>query len=73
MPAKLIYVSSGPYKRYEYGLREIELRHRANRNLLDELIRIRISRIPDADMLKKKYVKIVKGKASTKSETYDNR
>ena len=35
VPAKLVYVSSGPYKRYEYGLYEIEIRHRANRDLLD--------------------------------------
>ena len=35
VPAKLVYVSSGPYKRYEYGPYEIELRHRANRDLLD--------------------------------------
>ena len=35
MPAKLVYVSSGPYKRYEYGPYDIELRHRANRDLLD--------------------------------------
>lgn len=35
VPAKLVYVSSGPYKRYEYGTYEIELRHRANRDLLD--------------------------------------
>ena len=35
MPAKLVYVSSGPYKRYEYGPYDIELRHRANRDLLE--------------------------------------
>lgn len=35
VPAKLVYVSSGPYKRYAYGPYEIELRHRANRDLLD--------------------------------------
>ena len=35
VPAKLVYVSSGPYKRYEYGPYDIELRHRANRDLLD--------------------------------------
>lgn len=35
MPAKLVYVSSGPYKRYGYGPYDIELRHRANRDLLD--------------------------------------
>lgn len=35
VPAKLVYVSSGPYKRYEYGPYEIELKHRANRDLLD--------------------------------------
>ncbi len=34
-PAKLTYVSSGPYKSYKYGNREIELKHRANRDLLD--------------------------------------
>ena len=35
VPARLVYVSSGPYKRYAYGSYEIELRHRANRDLLD--------------------------------------
>lgn len=35
VPARLVYVSSGPYKRYGYGPYEIELRHRANRDLLD--------------------------------------
>lgn len=35
VPAKFVYVSSGPYKTYEYGPYEIELRHRANRDLLD--------------------------------------
>lgn len=35
VPAKLVYVSSGPYKRYEYGFYEIELKHRANRDLLN--------------------------------------
>ena len=35
VPAKLVYVSSGPYKRYEDGPYHIELRHRANRDLLD--------------------------------------
>ena len=35
VPARLVYVSSGPYKRYEYGPYDIELRHRANRDLLD--------------------------------------
>lgn len=35
VPAKLTYVSSGPYKSYEYGNYEIELKHRANRDLLD--------------------------------------
>ena len=35
VPANLVYVSSGPYKRYKYGPYEIELRHRANRDLLD--------------------------------------
>ena len=34
VPAKLTYVSSGPYKSYEYGNYEIELKHRANRDLL---------------------------------------
>ena len=34
VPAKLSYVSSGPYKSYEYGLYTIELKHRANRDLL---------------------------------------
>ena len=35
VPARLTYVSSGPYKTYEYGRYEIELKHRANRDLLD--------------------------------------
>ncbi len=35
VPANIRYVSSGPYKRYSYGGRDIELRHRANRDLLD--------------------------------------
>lgn len=35
VPARHVYVSSGPYKRYEYGPHVIELRHRANRDLLD--------------------------------------
>ena len=35
VPAKLSYVSSGPYKSYEYGPYSIELKHRANRDLLD--------------------------------------
>ena len=35
MPARHAYVSSGPYKTYSYGPHTIELRHRANRNLLD--------------------------------------
>lgn len=35
VPAKLSYVSSGPYKTYEYGSYVIELKHRANRDLLD--------------------------------------
>lgn len=35
VPAKLTYVSSGPYKSYEYGNYKIELKHRANRDLLD--------------------------------------
>lgn len=35
VPARLVYVSSGPYKRYEYRPYDIELRHRANRDLLD--------------------------------------
>ena len=35
VPARHIYVSSGPYKSYEYGPYRIELRHRANRDLLD--------------------------------------
>ena len=34
VPAKLVYVSSGPYRRYGYGPYDIELRHRANRDLL---------------------------------------
>ncbi len=35
VPAKISYVSSGPYKSYEYGPYNIELKHRANRDLLD--------------------------------------
>lgn len=35
VPARYVYVSSGPYKTYSYGPHEIELRHRANRDLLD--------------------------------------
>ncbi|MBY4797379.1 DUF6088 family protein [Collinsella sp. AGMB00827] len=35
VPAKLVYVSSGPYKHYVYGFYEIELKHRANRDLLN--------------------------------------
>ncbi len=35
VPAKITYVSSGPYKSYEYGPYSIELKHRANRDLLD--------------------------------------
>ncbi len=35
VPAKISYVSSGPYKKYEYGPYKIELKHRANRDLLD--------------------------------------
>lgn len=35
VPAKLSYVSSGPYKSYEYGPYSIELKHRANRDLLN--------------------------------------
>lgn len=35
VPAQHVYVSSGPYKSYEYGPYRIELRHRANRDLLD--------------------------------------
>ena len=35
VPAKLVYVSSGPYKRYGYGPYDIEPRHRANRDLID--------------------------------------
>lgn len=35
VPARYIYVSSGPYKTYSYGPYTIELRHRANRDLLD--------------------------------------
>ena len=33
--ARHVYVSSGPYKTYFYGSHAIELRHRANRDLLD--------------------------------------
>ena len=35
VPARHVYVSSGPYKTYSYGPYTIELRHRANRDLLD--------------------------------------
>ena len=35
VPARLTYVSSGPYKSYEYDSYKIELKHRANRDLLD--------------------------------------
>ena len=35
VPARYVYVSSGPYKTYVYGPYEIELKHRANRDLLD--------------------------------------
>ena len=35
VPARHVYVSSGPYKAYSYGPYTIELRHRANRDLLD--------------------------------------
>lgn len=35
VPAKPVYVSSGPYRSYSYGPYEIELRHRANRDLID--------------------------------------
>lgn len=35
VPARHVYVSSGPYKTYSYGPYAIELRHRANRDLLD--------------------------------------
>lgn len=35
VPAHHVYVSSGPYKTYSYGPYTIELRHRANRDLLD--------------------------------------
>lgn len=35
VPAHHVYVSSGPYKTYSYGPYAIELRHRANRDLLD--------------------------------------
>lgn len=34
VPARHAYVSSGPYKTYSYGPYTIELRHRANRDLL---------------------------------------
>lgn len=34
VPAKLSYVSSGPYKSYEYEPYTIEFKHRANRDLL---------------------------------------
>lgn len=35
VPATHQYVSSGPYKRYKYGKFDIEMRHRANRDLLE--------------------------------------
>lgn len=35
VPARPVYVSSGPYRSYSYGPYEIELRHRADRDLLD--------------------------------------
>lgn len=35
VPARPVYVSSGPYRTYSYGPYQIELRHRANRDLLD--------------------------------------
>ena len=35
VPAVYEYVSSGPYKSYEYGKLAIVLKHRANRDLLD--------------------------------------
>lgn len=35
VPAKPVYVSSGPYRTYSYGPYQIEMRHRANRDLLD--------------------------------------
>lgn len=35
VPARYVYVSSGSYKTYSYGPYTIELRHRANRDLLD--------------------------------------
>lgn len=35
VPARFVYVSSGPYKSYRYGPYEIELKHRANRDLLN--------------------------------------
>ncbi len=35
VPARHIYVSSGPYKTYSYGPYTIELRHRANCDLFD--------------------------------------
>lgn len=35
VPTRHVYVSSGPCKTYSYGPHTIELRHRANRDLLD--------------------------------------
>lgn len=35
VPATHEYVSSGPYKTYRYGRSRIEMRHRANRDLLE--------------------------------------
>lgn len=35
VPAKITYVSSGPYKTYQYGSYSIEFKHRANRDLLE--------------------------------------
>ena len=35
VPAHPVYVSSGPYKMYSYGPYKIELKHRANRDLIN--------------------------------------
>lgn len=36
VPARFEYVSSGPYKKYDYNGIEIELKHRANRDLINK-------------------------------------
>lgn len=36
IPARFEYISSGPYKKYEYNGIELELKHRANRDLVNK-------------------------------------